>query len=178
MWIYIIIGTVFLLYVVGELKLRKLASNIYGGLIEIKEIQQASDYAVFSKHLIQLSDISKRISKAPKNNIKAATLIATKRYLKHHKTLNRRQNDFIKDPDIKSNHRLIGLLMSRFYIDFCEQTTLLISGATSELEKHFYTELAKVVGDNFIEYLTKHNHIGLANGIRDNAKEIVGVTIP
>lgn len=54
MWIYITIGAILILYIVGVLKLRKLASDIYEGLIEIKEIQQTSDYSLFSKRLIQL----------------------------------------------------------------------------------------------------------------------------
>lgn len=178
MLIYIIIGTILLLYIVGELKLRKLAGNIYDGLIEIKEIQQTSDYTLFSKHLMLLSAISEKISKASKNNIETAKLMASKKYLKHHRTLNRRQQDFIEDPNIKTNHQLIGLLKSRFYIDFCEQTTVLISGATSECEKLFYIELIKEVGNIFIKYLTKHDHIGLANGIRNSAKETAGVVIP
>lgn len=178
MWIYIIIGAILLLYIVGKLKLQNLASNIYDGLIEIKKIQQTSDYFSFSKHLMQLSAISEKISKAPKNNIETAKLIASKKYLKHHRTLNRRQKDFIEDPNIKTNHRLIGLLKSRFYVDFCEQTTTLISEATTEYDKLFYIELIKEVGNNFIEYLTKHNHIGLANEIKSSAKEIAGVVIP
>ena len=178
MWIYITIGAILILYIVGVLKLRKLASDIYEGLIEIKEIQQTCDYSLFSKRLIQLSAISEKISKAPKNNIETAKLIASKKYQKHHQALNRRQKDFIEDPDIKSNHRLIGLLKSRFYIEFCEQSAVLISEATTEDEKQLYIELIKEVGDNFIKYLTTNNHIGLANMIRSSAKETAGIIIP
>lgn len=178
MWIYAIIGAVLLLYIVGELKLRNLANNIYDGLIEIKEIQQTSDYTLFSKHLIRLNAISEKICKVPQSNAETAKLMASKKYLKLHKRLNRRQKDFIEDPDVKSNHRLIGLLKARFYIEFCEQTTVLISDATTECEKAFYIELIKEVGDNFIKYLTIHNHIGLANEIRSCAEETAGITIP
>lgn len=163
--------------IIWGIKRTILSDTIYNALIEIKELQTTSEYNSFSAHLIKLEELSLKIPHTSPKTDKAKA-IAQKKYLRTHKTLTRRQKDFIEDTNTKSNHKLIALLKSRFFTNLCEETAKQLSESTSYIEKTDYQIHITQIGTDFIQYLEEHNHIGLANTIRSDAKNILGIDLP
>lgn len=176
MVIFILCLIIFSVLIWG-IKCNILSDTIYKALIEIKELQTASEYNSFSAHLTKLEELSKRIPHSSPKIDKAKT-IAQKKYLRTHITLTKRQKDFIQDTNTKSNHKLIALLKSRFFITLCEETAKQISESTSHLEKTDCQIHITQIATDFIQYLEEHKHIGLANNIRSDAKNILGIDLP
>lgn len=155
------------------------AGKIYQALETIKILQSTNKYDTFTSRLSFLCDLSKDISKYKNSNqYEEYVNMAIKRYKQAYKTdiINRRQEDFIRDPDIIHNHDFTAKLKARFFIDFCEVMQDEINKLKTEAAKQRRKDHVRDVAISIIQELKANNHIALANGIAEDAAQL-GVTI-
>lgn len=155
------------------------ASKIYQALETIKILQSTNKYDTFTSRLSFLCDLSKDISKYKNSKqYEEYANIAIKQYKKNYKIeiINRRQKDFIKDPDIIHNHDFTAKLQARFFDDFCEAMQNEINKLKTEAAKQRRKDQVRDVALSIIQELKTNNHIALAIGIADGAARL-GVII-
>ncbi len=167
--VYLIIGLVILSLFLIACKTTKTVRYdlVTLALMEIKAMQKCCDYDIFCSHLSKLKEISVQIKNSSED---AKQTFNAEEYKKTFGTLTRRQRDYIDNPDLETNHRLIALLKARFFCDFCENMIVVIDKTKSQEEKRKKEEFIKRVAIEITTYLECHNHIGLVTGVIQDAK--------